>query len=158
MSLPSFPWLWRIAAWSMGLILAGLLDPGFIRWLDVVATKTSTLRVFHRERVGNRHRGTMLTKYSLAYELELVDNHTYIVDCLVAREIVAQLCRLIAIFSARLAMSVQPLSRSTLKTRITTRLNAAKAAGWAFHLALKRRSYQPYPKFLVSVQPWQSWC
>jgi hypothetical protein len=28
------------------------------------------------ERVGNRHRGTMLTKYSLPYELELVDNYT----------------------------------------------------------------------------------
>jgi hypothetical protein len=68
---------------------------------------------------------------------------------LVARGIIAQLCRLIAIFSARLAMSAQPLSRSTVKTRITTRMNAAKAAGWAFHFALKRRGYQPYPKFLV---------
>jgi hypothetical protein len=91
----------------------------------------------------------MLTKYSLSFELELVDNHTYIVDCPVARGIIAQLCRLIAIFSARLAMSAQPLSRSTVKTRITTRMNAAKAAGWAFRLTLKRRGYQPYPKFLV---------
>jgi hypothetical protein len=92
----------------------------------------------------------MLTKYLIPHELELVDNHTSIVDCLVARGIIAQLCRLTAIFSARLAMSAQPLSRSTVKTRITTRMNAAKAAGWAFHLALKRRGYQPYPKFLVS--------
>jgi hypothetical protein len=91
----------------------------------------------------------MLTKYSLPYELELVDNHTYIIGCLVAREVIAQLCRLIAIFSARLARSAQPLSRSTVKTRITTRMNAAKAAGWAFHLTLKRRDYQPYPKLLV---------